>query len=77
MQGTTSCKRLNLDIDLILDPFCMDFTALPEEIIRLIFAYFTDADVYLKLRDVNCQVRQCVDNYLRLGKPMLVKIIKK
>ena len=42
---------------------------LPEELVRKIFSYFTDAEIYFKFRSINQQLREYSDNYVQLGKP--------
>ena len=46
----------------------MDLNKLPEEVIREIFMYFADSEVYFKFRAVNQQLQQYADNYVHLGK---------
>ena len=45
----------------------MDLNKLPEEIIRKIFSYCADDDVYFKFRAVNQKLRQYSENYVQLG----------
>jgi hypothetical protein len=42
--------------------YCLD--ELPEEIIRAIFKYLSDTDVFTNLRLVNRTLKQIVDDYL-------------
>ena len=42
--------------------------AMPEEVIRHIFSYLTDAEVYFKLRCICCQFREITESYVQLGR---------
>ena len=41
---------------------------LPEELVRKIFEYFTDADVYFKLRYICRKIHKYAEGYVELGK---------
>ena len=41
---------------------------LPEELVRKIFEYFTDAEVYFKLRFINRKIHEYAESYVELGK---------
>ena len=41
---------------------------LPEELVRKVFGYFTDAEVYFKLRFINRKIKEYVESYVELGK---------
>ena len=55
IQPQCSCREAN-----VLD--------LPEEIIRHIFSFMTDAEVYFNVRCVCRQLRRYVEEYIQLGK---------
>ena len=41
---------------------------LPEEIVRNIFSYLSDAEIHFKLKHINHQLQQYADSYVQLGK---------
>ena len=41
---------------------------LPEEVLRIIFAYLDDEALYHNLRHVCCQLKMQVENFVELGK---------
>ena len=49
---------------------------LPEELVREIFGYFTDADVYFKLRYICRKIHDYAESYVELGKSNVFVINK-
>ena len=49
---------------------------LPEELVRKIFGYFTDADVYFKLRYICRKIHEYAESYVELGKSNICVISK-
>ena len=49
---------------------------LPEELVREIFGYFTDADVYFKLRYICRKIHEYAESYVELGKSNVFVISK-
>ena len=49
---------------------------LPEELVRNIFEYFTDADVYFKLRYICRKIHKYAEGYVELGKLNVYVIVK-
>ena len=45
---------------------------LPEEIVRNIFSYLSDAEIHFKLKQINHQFRQYAENYVQLGKRLII-----
>ena len=43
---------------------------LPEEVLRHVFSFLADAEVYFNLRCVSRQLRSYVENYVQLGKSL-------
>ena len=41
---------------------------LPEEVIRLIFDYLSDAEIYFEMRNTCLWLRSIADNYVHIGK---------
>ena len=54
------CKQLTNNKVMLLDD-------LPEELVRKIFGYFTDADVYFKLRYICRKIHEYAESYVELG----------
>ena len=48
---------------------------LPEELVRKVFGYFTDAEVYFKLRFINRKIKEYVESYVELGKIIQISIL--
>ena len=53
---------------IVINKTVMLLDDLPEELVRKVFGYFTDAEVYFKLRFINRKIKEYVENYVELGK---------
>ena len=65
----TTTKRHRLDGQIILRNYAStDFVSLPEQVIREIFSYLSDSDLFLHVRETCIRLRRQVDAYINIGK---------
>ena len=52
----------------MFENWVMEIDKLPEEIVRNIFSYLSDAEIHFKLKHINHQFRHYANSYVQLGK---------